>query len=279
MYISELITLEEIETWKMGDNILISSQTGTGKSYFIMNVLARFCKEHALKTLIFSNRDLLKQQNQKMALDNVDCVNYQFAEQLDDYRLAKMLSAYDVISFDECHYFFKDASFNANTSRVLEYALKKTNQIKLFISATPEPLYYTSLTFAKEYSLPRAYSFIKNLVFYDNISDVLEEIVHSPKKSVCFFSNARKAYEFAHENKSVAQFYCSKGNALYPFAAKNVQKEIVENECFSTKILATTTVLENGVNLVDSALENIVIDFYDPITIIQTLGRKRLSRK
>jgi hypothetical protein len=60
-------------------------------------------------------------------------------------------------------------------------------------------------------------------------------------------------------------------------ADKDTALDIVVNCTFSKKILATTTVLENGVNIIDGKLKNIVIDFYDPITILQTLGRKRIK--
>ena len=59
-------------------------------------------------------------------------------------------------------------------------------------------------------------------------------------------------------------------------ANKEVSQEIIANEKFEAKILATTTVLDNGINLNDDKLKNIVIDFYDPVTIVQTLGRKRI---
>lgn len=277
MYISDLITLEEVQSWKMGDNILIKSQTGTGKSFFITNILARYCEEHNLKALIFSNRNLLKQQNEKLAMKNVECINYQFIEQMDKKKLEEKLSSFDIINLDECHYFFKDASFNHNTQCVLEYALKPTNQIKIFSSATPEPLYYTNINFAKQYDIPKNYSFIKNIIFYDDIADILDEILESEDKSLCFFSNATKACRFALAHPSYVKFYCSNGNSLWRLADKKITKEIVMNSKFSSHILATTTVLENGVNILDSALKNIVIDFYDPITIIQTLGRKRVS--
>lgn len=278
MYISDLVTLDEVKSWKRGDNILIKSQTGTGKSFFITNILARYCEENNLRALIFSNRNLLKQQNEKLAMKNVECINYQFVEQMNKEKLEEKLATFDIINLDECHYFFKDASFNRNTQRVLEYALQPTNQIKIFLSATPEPLYYTDVKFAKQYDIPKNYSFIKKIVFYDDIADVLDEILESDYKSICFFSNATKACRFALSHPAYVKFFCSSGNSLWRLADKKLAKEIVMDSKFSSHVLATTTVLENGVNIVDSQLRNVVIDFYDPVTIIQTLGRKRLAK-
>lgn len=279
MYVSNIIKQKEIEKWQKGDNILIKSQTGTGKSHFIMNTLSCYYEKNNLKTLIFSNRDLLKQQNKRNALRNVECINYQFIEQLDPEKLEEKLAHYDVINFDECHYFFKDASFNYNTEKILKYALKQTNQIKIFSSATPEPLFYTGIKFAYQYDIPKNYSFIEKIIFYDDIADILDEIIQSENKSLCFFSNATKACKFALAHSNDAQFYCSKGNSLWRVADKDIALDIVINYTFSKKVLATTTVLENGVTIIDSALKNIVIDFYDPITILQTLGRKRIQSK
>ena len=275
MYVSELITLNEINKWKKGDNILIKSQTGSGKSHFIMNTLAPLCQERKMKILIFSNRDLLKQQNQRLAFTNIACLNYQFLEKFDKTKLEEKLKEYDIVNFDECHYFFKDSNFNANTDKILRYALEKTNQIKIFSSATPEPLCATNLNFNYQYDIPHDFSYIQNIIFYDNIEDVLAKIALEPAKSVCFFSNASDACAFALSNKDIASFLCSKSNVLWKLADQNAKEEIVQNSKFSSKILATTTVLDNGVNLIDPNLKNVVIDFYDPVTIVQALGRKR----
>lgn len=276
-YISDMITLPVIQTWKRGENIMIRAQTGKGKSHFIINILAQHAKELNLKILILSNRDLLKQQNQKLALDNVECYNYQFLEKLDQEQLDRFLQRFDIINFDECHYFFKDSAFNENTERVLLYALKPTNQIKLFASATPEPLYHTGIEFQHEYTLPADYSFIERIEFYDELPEVMNKILESPDKTICFLSNAAYACKLTLTHYDQMKFICSKSNPLWKVADKKVAEDIVQNSSFKTKILITTTVLDNGVNIIDKKVKNVLIDFYDPITIIQALGRKRIQ--
>lgn len=278
MYISKLIKLKDIDSWKPGENILIHAPTGSGKSYFIFTRLANYYKHRNLKILIFSNREILRQQNQKLAKTNIDCFNYQYLEKMSKDALYEFLSRYDVIDFDECHYFFKDSEFNKNTDNILEYAKAATNQIKLFASATPEPLFLSGLKFHHTYSLPSNFKFIKEIIFYEDIEDILPEIVADEKKSLCFFSSTKQALAFVFRESPKASFVCSKENDNWHFADKQVWKDIVNESHFSPKILATTTVLDNGISIKDAEVKNIVIDHCDPITIIQSLGRKRRSR-
>ena len=53
--------------------------------------------------------------------------------------------------------------------------------------------------------------------------------------------------------------------------------EIINDNSFSSKVLIATNVLDNGVNILDPDLKNIVISFCDKTTFLQRLGRKRLS--
>ena len=64
-FISDIIDLNVIGKWKLGDRILIHSQTGTGKSQFIKDILYEYCKRGDKKILLLSNRNLLKNQNQE----------------------------------------------------------------------------------------------------------------------------------------------------------------------------------------------------------------------
>lgn len=276
-YIADLITIAEICKWRPGENIMIRAQTGKGKSHFMINILAKYAEKNNLKILILSNRDLLKQQNKRLAPDNVECYNYQFLEKLDEEQLKRFLSRFDIINFDECHYFFKDSGFNENTERVLRYALSSTNQIKVFASATPEPLYFTNIKIHHEYTLPADYSFIDQIIFYDELPDVMENIANSPNKAICFLNNAAYACKLTLTNYDKMRFICSKSNPLWKVSDKEVADEIVETSRFSCQILVTTTVLDNGVNIIDEKVKIILIDFYDPITIIQALGRKRIQ--
>ena len=53
--------------------------------------------------------------------------------------------------------------------------------------------------------------------------------------------------------------------------------EILQNEKFASKVLISTSVLDNGVNFKDQDLKHIVVSSYDKTMLLQMLGRKRLE--
>ena len=278
MYISQLITLQEMKKWTAGNNILIHAPTGTGKSHFVFTKLARYCQKNQLKMLIFSNRDILKQQNKRLAQCGVECYNYQFLEQLPFEEIRRFLEKFDIVDFDECHYFFKDSDFNKNTDNVLRYAMLSNKQIKLFASATPEPLKLANVKFDYEYQIEPDYSFIKEITFYRTPGEILNELLEDEAKSLCFFSRASEAAKFAAKHRAQVRFVCSASHHLWEQASQETIQEIITKSRFKCQVLAATTVLDNGINIKDKEVKNIMIDYCDPITIIQALGRKRLDK-
>ena len=56
---------------------------------------------------------------------------------------------------------------------------------------------------------------------------------------------------------------------------KKAWDQIAQEEKFSQKILITTEVLDNGVNIKDTNLRHIVIQDMEQTTFLQMLGRKR----
>ena len=61
-YVTNIIG-ESYKTWKLGDVVLLEAQTGTGKNYFIENVLIPWISPK--KLLFVSNRTNLKRQVKK----------------------------------------------------------------------------------------------------------------------------------------------------------------------------------------------------------------------
>lgn len=62
--VSDLIKHEEIEKWQLGDRILITAGTGTGKTYFVMNSLTKHANTFGAKILLLVNRAPLQNQIQ-----------------------------------------------------------------------------------------------------------------------------------------------------------------------------------------------------------------------
>ncbi len=58
--------------------------------------------------------------------------------------------------------------------------------------------------------------------------------------------------------------------------SKEIYQEICEKEKFSKKVVITTPVLDNGINIEDPNLKNIAILVFDKVCFMQMLGRKRI---
>lgn len=61
-YVSDFITTDIIKTWTSGDIVTITADTGSGKSYFIMNTLGSLAKNNNQHILLLVHRDNCKNQ-------------------------------------------------------------------------------------------------------------------------------------------------------------------------------------------------------------------------
>jgi superfamily II DNA or RNA helicase len=287
-YISDVITIDEIKKWVPGNRILICSMTGSGKSSMIKNQLYDYAKSINKQILLMSNRSLLKKQNEfdlKDKLDFITLENYQSFESkilkgTDDIK--SLFEPYYFICEDEIHYGFSDSAFNQNTDLLLRH-LKDTpkDKIFLFLTATPEVLLDYQPDFDYVYNLPRDYSYIKTVYFYDKNSKKNEKAIEAiirniPKneKVLYFGSSVKDIYNLFLKFEDSA-FICSDGNKLKDKSDKKVLESIEQESFFEPHILFATKVLDNGVNIKDDALKHVIIDTYDFVSFIQMLGRKR----
>lgn len=151
---------EEYKSWKENDIILISSQTGSGKSHFILHKLLPYCIQKELKILYLVNRNILKEQ----LIEEIETV---IENELDEYfigtinsisnyifittyqsienkilierpqYISNFISKYDICIYDECHYFYSDALYNTYTELSFDFLRKNFDKkIQVFISAT-----------------------------------------------------------------------------------------------------------------------------------------------
>lgn len=147
MYISEKIN-NEYKNWDGGDYVFISSQTGTGKTYFILKILLPYeAEEKGKKILYLVNRKILKEQltqyvknDFRLPRKNIKIETYQYVEKLlleqNNNKLVE-LSQYDIVVCDEAHYFLADSTYNTYTELSFNW-IKETFKYKLniFLSAT-----------------------------------------------------------------------------------------------------------------------------------------------
>ena len=109
LYISDVISIADIESWKPEQLVLINASTGCGKTYFIMHSFGKWCKEHGKKILILTNRNILKSQMvndvPEDLVDVVKILNYQFVSaqvmQTKGNESLSVLKNYDDIVCDE----------------------------------------------------------------------------------------------------------------------------------------------------------------------------------
>jgi len=274
--VSKIITKEVIGNWSKGSNIIINSPTGTGKSYFVLNTL----RSMKGKILFLTNRTILKKQieNKSEEFSNIDVKSYQYVE----YTLWNNNTIdidYDYIVFDECHYVFNDAIFNKKTELSLQLMEQviDSNVTGIFMSATINNIksYFKSKSFI-EYSIEPSYSNISDLVFYTGKTEgVIQSILKDNNDKFIVFSNDLEELN-SLALKYDGSFLCSQSNKKY---LKRIDNEcidtIVASEKFNCRGLYTSTVMDNGINIIDRDVKHIIIDILDLDILIQCLGRKR----
>ena len=283
--VGDILQIKQISSWNVGDTILILAPTGSGKSFFVNHHLKSFCEFREKKILWISNRIALKRQNERLISEETDdnnvitTINYQEIEA----RLLRYekIPFYDYIVADECHYFFTDSKFNNKTDVSLEWLLRREDCIKILCSATgtllQEYLKFRE-TEANTYEIAPDYSYIDNIFFYknsENNKDLINIIANIPEnEKIMYFASAENAYNMTKEFSNSA-FLCSKNNSLHKHLNKEVMQQINENEKFDCRLLCTTIVLDNGINIKDNAVRHIIVDYLDLDIIQQCIGRKR----
>lgn len=291
-YLSETITEEEINKWKNGDNIIIDAGTGVGKSYFCKTVLYEVAKKEDKKILFLVHRTRCKEQfiaelEKCKHNDYIDVMTYQSLEYRENnnlYTLPIEWNKYKYIICDEYHYFLTDSSMNPNTYVGFKEISDKNDCIKLFMSATGDDMKEEVRNVTKnniyEYIIPRDWSWIKTLTFYNkdsSLENFAKECIQKNEKAIFFIQSATKAYDIYKKFKKNSLFLCGNSDKHTKYVDKNKISEMLINEKFNESILITTTCIDAGVNFIDYELKHIVCDVEDSDCLIQCLGRKRIQ--
>ncbi|CEN94311.1 DEAD/DEAH box helicase family protein [Paraclostridium sordellii] len=290
--VTEVITINEIKSWKEKDIITISAGTGAGKSYFVKNVLYAYAKAKGEKILMLIHRANCVNQFQKELekddkTDVIDVFTYQKIEWENRKQAENDLSQYKYIVCDEFHYFMSDASFNKTTDISLKTILESKNSVKIFTSATGgyvrDYIKHHKKLNTLDFNIDIDFNFIKKIRFFSEdevITRLAEEIVSKNRKAIFFIQSAEKAYKLHKHFKSNSIFNCSKSNQdFYKYVNEDVINNMLQNERFDSNILFTTLCMDAGVNIIDDDLKYILCDVEDTETLIQCIGRKRLKNK
>lgn len=162
--------------WQVGENVLISTSTGSGKTTFVIEVLLRHAIRQGKHVVYYCNRRILNDQfsviseerikkmysgsgdiSAEEALSHLHIFTYQYMERLKTHPNVYYknentgekikLQADDILYyvFDEAHYCISDAIINANTNYWFDSSRRDKDKLKksicVYLTATPEPLY------------------------------------------------------------------------------------------------------------------------------------------
>lgn len=281
--VSECITLEDIRNLEQGFNYTIKGGTGSGKSYFIRNVLI---PEHLdKKILVLTNRTDLRRRFENELANTLEELELDVFDDMVDVKCYQTMKEsdfekYDVIVCDEFHYLTSD-SWNRLTNSTLEYFNEKSDdKIKVFLSATQDGV-VTLLNNAIVLCEISTKSSIEEVrgVKNDNYLGYLIEMNGEGK--IMNFANMETTVE-NHKKLLVygvkSSMVCSHSRLEYKdFACANVSEELVSKGKFLSDVLNGTIAVATGLDFKDSDLKYIGIQQLLPKeTIFQAVGRKRL---
>lgn len=86
--------------------------------------------------------------------------------------------------------------------------------------------------------------------------------------------------DFGKNLKAYIEANCKDISVAYidsTLKASDTFNDITQNSKFSEDVLITTSVMDNGVNIIDPSVKNIMVLHLDAVKYIQSVGRKRLA--
>ena len=285
---------EDYKGWS-NELVLISAGTGRGKTTFIADVLLTYAVSNNKRLLYLCNRSELQTQvTERIPAELkpfIKITTYQaFEKQLQAMR---RFDHYDYIVGDEAHYFFDD-SFNRQTDISGKYLVNTAikDSVVILMSATGNLIFPTLIRagYVKHkdhyYEIPGNYDFVDKVFMYQKkyVDNIISKILNETDDKILFFCNdlncLGKMYKVYGEQ---AYYRCSKSRRKSSVIPSNILK--IGDDCirkvgdciitFDKRILFTTTVLDNGVDIKDPSLKHIFSEVFDFNALIQSLGRKR----
>ena len=245
-------------------------------------------QEKQVKKIIYlCNRSKLKKQT----YENVEALNLQDVIYVTTYqalqskiKCKKEIGYFDYIISDECHYFTNDALFNEYTDLAYDFIWRQKESVIIYISATAKVFFYWLKKEKSDipcFEIPKSYDYVDNVYFYDKkllIPKVDSILENEPDSKIIIFCNSISRMSELYEK------YGTKANYIASKNARKVQ-EICDDNCiyehddgsvtFDKRILITTKVLDNGVDIKDKKVKHIFSEILDVDSAIQALGRKR----
>ena len=294
MYISEIITVEDIEKWHGMCKILIKAPCGTGKTRFVLDVLYAYARERGWKILYLCNRKLLREQIESIiqeegkddvfTLLNYQKMEYDFNhapwEETRQLAIAREINEnYDMVISDEAHYYFTD-SWAGLTSNVMLLAISRFVTIPvIYMTATPQILeQYQPFLEEFIYDVPKIPQ-IRSAYYFshdDAIERRIDFILRNTNDKIIYFGRSTKRLlELKRKYGDDCMFVCAETNDNASHMDMEKRDAMIRNSKFEARILLATSALDNGINIKDSQVRHIICEYPDVITTIQCIGRKR----
>lgn len=303
MYGEETInTIDELFNRNALDDVvmLLESPTGTGKSYFIKNLLYDYCQLHNYKVLYLVPRIAVKNEfyielSKSKKNDIITVETYQKLEKEDQLF---DLNLYDIIVCDECHYFTSDSLFNPHTEISYNHILSTNHKLRFFMTATSHPflcklhkdfndkktinpdVHHGVLWLKQEQEV----SPIKDLRFFpmgyteqkrQYIESILNEIMD--EKVIVFCNSKKYAYDLYKRYKDDSMFICSQYDDNYSqHIDEEAYTQMLKDHRFNCKYLFCTSALDVGFSIKDKQVKHIICMLDDWNSIVQAIGRKRM---
>lgn len=296
-YISDIISLNEIDNWHNGETVLISAGCGAGKSYFIKNILYAKALQQNKKILMLIHRtNCVNQFQMEIEKDNktdvIDIKTYQSVEARIIKSGSYSFSDYSYIVSDEFHYFVEDSGFNCYTDISFNAIMCCDTAVKIFMSATGDTMLQIINKFNDRkkqphfYSLEADYSHLCSLSFFyqdDTIKSIAYKLKKAGKKAIFFIQSVEDAHRLYKEFKDISLFLCGKnsnsGKRCYQDVDETKIENMLINQRFDEQFLITTSCFDAGANIIDTDLHTVIIDMKNVSSLIQCLGRKRSTGK
>ena len=251
-----------------------------------------YSEEELKETYIFGPVTVLSYHSciSKLQLSQTECI----------------IRQYKYIVFDEAHFFISDCLFNAYSYHVLQSIIKSSpTSVHIFMTATPEEVSDKIFeTEANEYETKRTQHLVSktlicgfnerlfdgkyltvykfpydfsnyNIDFFYDYSEIIERVRDEDSEKWIVFVQ-RKA-----DGQKIKKQIGTK-NCRYLDSTRKVETNKAwtetRNGIISKKALVCTSVIDNGISIIEPQLKNIVISAIDRTEVFQMIGRKRLSQ-
>lgn len=202
------------------------------------------------------------------------------------------------VVFDEAHFFCSDSGFNSQTARILFNVLQRTLSARhIYMTATPDEvrpliahiealirypndpkgsIYNLALNrrVIREFVFPENYDYL-DIVIFDSQEELVARINKSKdEKWLIFVSSRESGQELAAMLKRYKVKYVDASSKYENSAEFN---RIARMSKFNDRVMIATSVLDNGFNIKDDMVKNIVVDSLGEVQMKQMLGRKRVK--